>query len=58
VFSFIGCHQGVEIVKEYDRKNIALGMFFRCYYHLHQLSQSKAIVVDGGAIVDGNPYFL
>ncbi len=35
VFSFISCGQGVEIVKEYDRKNIVLGMFHKCYCHLY-----------------------
>jgi hypothetical protein len=43
--SLIGNEQGKAIVEEYDKKSLFL-MFFKFYYHLHPLVESKRGVVE------------
>ncbi len=41
MFSFIGCEQGVTIVKEYDRKSLFF-MFLKCHHHVHLVVEFKS----------------
>ncbi len=43
--SLIGCEQGKEIVKKYDKK-LLFPMLLNWYYHLHPLVESKKGVVN------------
>ncbi len=53
VSSFIDCGQGKAIVEKYDKKSL-FSMFFKCYYHLHPLTEFEKDVIDQRFEKDNN----
>ncbi len=56
VSSFIGCEEGVVIIKEYDKK-YPYPMFLKCYHQLQPMAKTKVDFTWQTIIVDYNYIF-